>query len=513
MVSSYTLLKEKNINNTLSFSNKYRHDFEYNNLLEVSKDKVSKYNSNDTVIEYRETNYTYDNLGNIISINKKYGENAQSISINRTNVYTYNNGLLERITSFDSSYRTRTYDYYGNTTNIKYYNSSNLLTKEEEFTYSFNKLIRYKVYNSNRVITIDYSYIYDHNNIRIKKINNLNNDVNDYIVYDNNVLYSDGLLFIYNGNELIGFNYNDKTYSYEKDITGNIIAIIRDGIEIVRYIYDAFGNMEVYGYDNNGDLVLNNNDSFIGNINPFRYKSYYYDKESGLYYLNSRYYNSEIGRFISPDDISYLDSDIINGLNLYCYCNNNPVMYSDPDGYFWDTVFDIFFIGWDIYNLCTNEGYKDWKNWVALGLDVIFAVAPFISDGGQIVKIADVSDSISDFSKVTVIGETTSRVQTVAQFVNATDNLYDGFKAYDRLSDMGKGGKVLAEFGGKTSNVVWLYGKLRSGYKVVDIGIDIGRVSNKTGKIVRSSSYIVERIFLGIWESRNFWKWFYHLGF
>lgn len=166
-----------------------------------------------------------------------------------------------------------------------------------------------------------------------------------------------------------------------------------------------------------------------------------------------------------------------------------------------------------IYNLCTDEGYKDWKNWVALGLDVIFAVAPFISNGGQVIKIADVSDSISDFSKVTVIGETMDRVSDTAILLNSVDNLYDGFKAYDRLSDMGKGGKVLVKFCGKASNAAWLYGKLRSGYKVVDIGIDIGRVSNKTGKIVRSSSYIVERIFLGIWESRNFWKWFYHLGF
>ena len=332
MVSGYTLLKEKNVNNTLVFSNKYRHDFEYNNSLEVSKDKVSKYNSNNAIIEYKETNYTYDSLGNIISINKKYGNSPQSISIDRTNVYAYNNGLLDRITSFDNSYRTFTYDYYGNTTSIKYYNSSNLLTKEEEFTYSFDKLIRYKVYNSNRVIIKDYSYIYDHNNIRIKKINILNNSITDYIVYDNNILYSDGLLFIYNGSELIGFNYNDKTYSYVKDVTGNILAIIKDGEEVVRYIYDSYGNTQVYGYDNNGELEVNNSDSFIGNINPFRYKSYYLDKESGLYYLNSRYYNSEVGRFISPDDISYLDNKTINGLNLYCYCVNNPVMYADPEG-------------------------------------------------------------------------------------------------------------------------------------------------------------------------------------
>ena len=70
---------------------------------------------------------------------------------------------------------------------------------------------------------------------------------------------------------------------------------------------------------------------------------------------------------------------------------------------------------------------------------------------------------------------------------------------------MGKGGKVLAEVGGKVSNIAWLYGKVRTGYTIVDIGIDIGRVG-------RSSSYMTERIFLGIWQSRNIWKSFYHLG-
>ena len=96
-----------------------------------------------------------------------------------------------------------------------------------------------------------------------------------------------------------------------------------------------------------------------------------------------------MGRWLNSDDISYLDPVTLNGLNLYAYCGNNPVMYFDPTGHFWDIVLDIFFIVWDIYDLCTDEGYKDWKNWAALGLDIIFAVIPFVSGGGrQVVKIA-----------------------------------------------------------------------------------------------------------------------------
>ena len=62
-------------------------------------------------------------------------------------------------------------------------------------------------------------------------------------------------------------------------------------------------------------------------MNPIRYRSYYYDAETKLYYLKSRYYDPELGRFMTIDDISYLDPDTINGLNLYAYCGNNPVWY------------------------------------------------------------------------------------------------------------------------------------------------------------------------------------------
>ena len=67
--------------------------------------------------------------------------------------------------------------------------------------------------------------------------------------------------------------------------------------------------------------------------NPYRYRGYYLDKETNLYYLYSRYYDPEIGRFLSADRPDYLEPESINGLNLYAYCNNNPVMYCDPSGH------------------------------------------------------------------------------------------------------------------------------------------------------------------------------------
>ena len=136
-------------------------------------------------------------------------------------------------------------------------------------------------------------------------------------------------------NKLVGFSYNDGSstidYFYLSNIFGDIIAILdSNGNEIAKYVYDAFGNHLVL--DNNG--IVNSNPSFIGNINPFRYRGYYFDIESSLYYCISRYYDPSTGRFISPDSIDYLDSSSINGLNLYLYCGNNPVMFVDLSGCF-----------------------------------------------------------------------------------------------------------------------------------------------------------------------------------
>ncbi len=93
---------------------------------------------------------------------------------------------------------------------------------------------------------------------------------------------------------------------------------------MVKYIYNAWGWCNA--------IYVAECASEIANLNPFRYRSYYFDTETNLYYLNTRYYDPIVGRFINVDDISYLAPDAINGLNLYAYCGNNPVMRADPSG-------------------------------------------------------------------------------------------------------------------------------------------------------------------------------------
>ena len=125
--------------------------------------------------------------------------------------------------------------------------------------------------------------------------------------------------------ELQSVTESNKEYYYIKDITGNIIKIKdEEGNSIVEYKYDAYGKVEK-------TIIENNN---VSKYNPFIYKGYYYDEEIELYYCNTRYYSPEIGRWISIDDVDYLDPESISGLNLYCYCMNDPINYCDPSGHF-----------------------------------------------------------------------------------------------------------------------------------------------------------------------------------
>ena len=138
--------------------------------------------------------------------------------------------------------------------------------------------------------------------------------------------------FYYGADGLTAFESSGNKYFYQKNIFGDIIGIYDNNFNwVARYVYDAWGNCKVV--DEDGSELIYDATS-IAHKNPFRYRGYYYDRETGFYYLNARYYDPQIGRFICPDDISYLDPTTINGLNLYAYCGNDPVNKSDPSGHF-----------------------------------------------------------------------------------------------------------------------------------------------------------------------------------
>lgn len=114
-----------------------------------------------------------------------------------------------------------------------------------------------------------------------------------------------------------------ETYTYGDSTWGDrLTAYNASGTKLVTYKYDAWGN-HTAAYTNGGS-------STGAYYNPFRYRGYYYDTEFGLYYLNSRYYDSNTGRFLNTDSFSYLgaNQDLVS-YNLFLYCSNNPITYTD----------------------------------------------------------------------------------------------------------------------------------------------------------------------------------------
>jgi RHS repeat-associated protein len=121
------------------------------------------------------------------------------------------------------------------------------------------------------------------------------------------------------GGRLVGFLCNEVPYYYLRNVLNDISGVVDgDGNVVAKYRYDAYGN-----------TILAS--GTMAEINPIRYRGYYYDTETNWYYLQSRYYNPEWCRFISPDNL-FIAGDAITGSNMYAYCNDNPILYVDPTG-------------------------------------------------------------------------------------------------------------------------------------------------------------------------------------
>ena len=120
--------------------------------------------------------------------------------------------------------------------------------------------------------------------------------------------------------------YNGSYYYYALNLQGDVVAILNNsGVAVVRYTYDAWGrHLSI-----SGSMA-----STLGQYNPFRYRGYIYDSETGLYYVSSRYYDPEIGRWINADGFISTGQDI-TGYNMFTYCGNNPVNRKDPSGQGW----------------------------------------------------------------------------------------------------------------------------------------------------------------------------------
>ena len=148
------------------------------------------------------------------------------------------------------------------------------------------------------------------------------------------------LEFVYDdGNQPFAMIYKHgqttELYYYVLNAQGDVIALLNaDGTLAASYNYGAWGNYSVHGADGKKTT----DPTFIGHINPLRYRGYYYDRETRLYYLQSRYYDFANCRFINADTFATTDANGFLSANMFAYCENNPIMRVDADGEIWNVI-------------------------------------------------------------------------------------------------------------------------------------------------------------------------------
>lgn len=294
------------------------------------------------------TKYTYNDKGQIINV---YENETLTFE------YKYNNygQLAETINYINGTTEKYFYDMYNNIQKVDLYDSqSRTVIKSDYYIYNNSEYSdRLSEYNGERILydqignplqyingtsltwtgrwlntvntdKITANYTYSSSGIRTsKEINGEKTiffyDGKDIVAEETN---GECVWYIYdNTTQVIGFIYGGQDYYYIKNVANDILSVVDNmGNVICGYSYDAWGNVtDIYG------------DISIANINPYRYKSYYYDKETGWYFLQTRYYDPEIRRFISMDDASDVVDEEIDP-NLYAYCCGDPVNLSDPTG-------------------------------------------------------------------------------------------------------------------------------------------------------------------------------------
>lgn len=328
-------------NLTPTITNLYTHYFTYDNDGNITK--ISKYNDS---VHAAQKDYGYDKLGRLTNEtdrdtgtvfvkNYTYGVGGNKATestiingITELRTFNYNNTWKDQLTSVVSTIGgTPNWTY-----NFAYDSVGNPTTyKNSTLTWTRGKLM--SSYGS-------YSYTYNASGIRTTKYDGTR--TRTFLLRGNNVIgekitagtATTTISYLYDETGVCGVIRNGDKFHFMKNIQGDVIAIydINNAI-IATYAYDAWGNHKVY--NSSGVEIPNTYTTSIANQNPFRYRGYYYDVETGLYYLKSRYYDPFLGRFLNADHPAYLAEGLLdfNGNNLYSYCDNNPVNMLDADGH------------------------------------------------------------------------------------------------------------------------------------------------------------------------------------
>jgi RHS repeat-associated protein len=198
-----------------------------------------------------------------------------------------------------------------------------------------------------------------------------------YHVVDNKVTFEtkitpetneiENIYYTYDSDDnLISMELNGVEYYYVRNAQGDIIGLVdSNGVQVVIYTYDSGGKL----ISIDGSLK-----DTLGIKNPYRYRGYRYDNETGLYYLQNRYYNYEWGRFLNADATLGSIGELLS-YNMFIYVENNPIMNRDTTGYILETAIDIASIGNSAYNFMKNPS---WRNVGYLVWDSAAAALPFV---------------------------------------------------------------------------------------------------------------------------------------
>ncbi|MBE6946287.1 MAG: RHS repeat-associated core domain-containing protein [Ruminococcaceae bacterium] len=293
--------------------------YEYDSLNQLTKETTYTYSGTSTTATSTTVNtFTYDTAGNLLT--------ASNNGI--TSRYTYgDNNWTDLLTKFKGV--TINYDGSGNPTN--WYNGT---------SYSNLTWERGRQLTSIKKGTNTYTYDYDMSGVRSSKT--VNGVVHNYVTQSGKVVletYGDYMLFFVYDQDgrpfALRYSTNDgssfTTCYYILNLQGDVVALYNASGIIAKYSYDAWGKL-LSVTNANGTSITSS--SHIANINPLRYRGYYYDAETGFYYLQSRYYDPAVKRFINADALPSTGQEFA-GYNMFAYCGNNPVTRSDIQGTSW----------------------------------------------------------------------------------------------------------------------------------------------------------------------------------
>ena len=405
--------------------------YEYDNVGNITKitsgTKVITYQYDELNQLIRENNgvlgitvlYAYDAGGNMTS-RKTYAYTEGTVSTVQTqDLFTYRtDGWKDRLLSWNG--KSYAYDAGGNPT----------VLRGMALTWGEGRRLKRIAATAGEV-----TFAYDSDGKRVRKTSG-GNDTTYY--YNGNVL--SGL--VKKASKDAGTTGTGTTVQFVYDTQGKPFMLRMNGKTDYFYLYNGLGDITGlvdssnqvvvrYQYNSWGKVTSTQDTSGVSlaTLNPFCYRKYVYDPETGLYCLGSRYYDPEVGRFVNADDtdVIFAKPQELYHKNLYVYCDNNPVVRRDLQGYFWETIFDIISVGTDVAEIIIAP--TDLLAWGSLGLDLVCTIVPGATGGGKAVKA---------IAKASEVGKVSDGAKAVYKAADKANDIRKATGSYEIIFESGK---------------------------------------------------------------------------